>query len=53
MMATQPIGPQSGASSSHWYTGSPAFNRSHLLAAVRAGLIALVLLAVLAAIVLF
>lgn len=38
--------------SSHWFVGSPASNRSNLLAAVRAGLIALVLLAVLAVIVL-
>ncbi|WP_197495291.1 hypothetical protein [Mycobacterium kyorinense] len=51
-MTTQPIGPQPAASSSHWYTGSPACNRSYLLAGVRAGLIALVLLAVLALIVL-
>ncbi|MGH3636241.1 MAG: hypothetical protein ACRDTS_19565 [Mycobacterium sp.] len=52
-MATQPIGPRSGASSSHWHAGSPACNRSYLLAAVRAGLIALVLLAVLALVILF
>ncbi len=52
-MTTQPIGPRSSASSSHWYAGSPACNRAHLLAAVRAGLIALILLAILAVIVLF
>ncbi|WP_162835660.1 hypothetical protein [Mycobacterium kyorinense] len=50
-MTTQPVGPQS-ATSSHWYSSSPACNRSYLLAGVRAGLIALVLLAVLAVIVL-
>lgn len=52
-MATQPIGPGPTGSSSHWYVGSAACNRSHLLAALRAGLIALVLLAILAVIVLF
>jgi hypothetical protein len=51
-MATHPIGPRSSASSSHWYAGPPACNRSYLLAGLRAGLIALVLLAILAAIVL-
>jgi hypothetical protein len=53
-MATQPIGPRSAASSSQWYSDDPpASNRSYLLAGLRAGLIALVLLAILAAIVLF
>jgi hypothetical protein len=52
-MTTQPVGPRSAASSSHWYSGSPACNRSYLLAGLRAGLIALVLLAILAAIILF
>lgn len=51
-MTTQPIGP-GPTPSSHRYANSPACNRAHLLAAVRAGLIALVLLAVLAFIVLF
>ena len=50
-MTTQPIGPQSAASSSHWYTSSATCNRSNLLAGMRAGLIALVLLAVLAVII--
>lgn len=49
-MAAHPIGPRSAA---HWYSGSPTCNRSYLLAAVRAGLIAVVLLAVFAVIVLF
>ncbi|MGO9031090.1 hypothetical protein [Mycobacterium sp.] len=50
-MTTQPIGPQSAASSSHWYTSSATCSRSYLLAGLRAGLIALVLLAVLAVII--
>jgi hypothetical protein len=49
----QPIGPQSAKPSSRWYSSSPTCNRSYLLAGVRAGLIALVLLAVLAIIVWF
>jgi hypothetical protein len=52
-MTTQPIGPQSARSSSRWYTSSATCNRAYLLAGLRAGLIALVLLAVLAAIVWF
>jgi hypothetical protein len=52
-MTTQPIGPQPASSSSRWYTDSPTCNRSYLLAGLRAGLIALVLLAVLAVIVWF
>jgi hypothetical protein len=52
-MTTQPIGPQPAASSSHWNTNPATCNRSYLLAGLRAGLIALVLLAVLAVIVWF
>jgi hypothetical protein len=52
-MTTQPIGPQPAASSSNWYTNSATCNRSYLLAGLRAGLIALVLLAILAVIVWF
>jgi hypothetical protein len=52
-MTTQPIGPQSPGSSSHWYVSSPTCNRSYLLAGLRAGLIAMILLAILAVIVLF
>ncbi len=52
-MATHPIGPRPAGSSPHWYPGSAACNRSYLLAGLRAGLIALVLLAVLTIIVLF
>jgi hypothetical protein len=52
-MTTQPIGPQSAGSPSHWYADSPTCNRSYLLAGLRAGVIAIILLAVLAVIVLF
>ena len=49
-MTTQPLGPQSAAQPSHWY--SSTCNRSYLLALLRAGVIALVLIGVLALIVL-
>ena len=52
-MAMQPTGPQSGASSTHWYASSSTCNRSYLLAGLRAVVIALLLLGVLALIVLF
>jgi hypothetical protein len=50
-MTTQPIRPQSAAPSSQWYATSATCNRSYLLAGLRAGLIALVLLAILAVII--
>jgi hypothetical protein len=53
LVTTQPIGPHSARSSSHWYPSSATCNRSYLLAGLRAGLIALVLLAILAVIVWF
>ena len=49
----QPIGPRSAGSSPDWYPGVGACSRSYVLAGVRAGLIVLALLAVLAIIVLF
>jgi hypothetical protein len=52
-MTTQPLGPRSAGSSSRWYESSALCNRSYVLAGLRAGLIALVLLAILAAIVWF
>jgi hypothetical protein len=52
-MTTQPIRPRQAASSSQWYASSPTCNRSYLLAGLRAGLIALVLLAILAFIIWF
>jgi hypothetical protein len=50
-MATQSFGPVSSASP-NLYSGSPAWNQSYSVAALRAGLIALALLAALAIIVL-
>jgi hypothetical protein len=52
-MATHPIGPGSAMPSSEWNSSSNFYARTQTTAAVRAALIALVLLAVLAAIVLF
>jgi hypothetical protein len=52
-MTTQPIGPQSAVSSPYWYASSSTCNRSYLLAGLRASLIAIILLAILAVIVLF
>lgn len=52
-VTTQPIGPRSAGRSPDWYPGVGACSRSYVLAGVRAALIALVLLAVLAVIVLF
>lgn len=52
MMTTHSFGSGSPAPSKS-YCGSPAWNHSYSIAALRAGLIALVLLAVLAVIVLF
>ncbi len=52
-MAAQPVGTHPAAPSSHWYTSSETCNRSNLLALLRAGIIALVLLGVLVLIVIF
>lgn len=52
-MAAHPIGPHSaGQPPHHWYAPSSVYNRSYQLAAMRAGVIALALLAILALIVL-
>jgi hypothetical protein len=52
-MTTHPIGPQSAASPSQSYPGSPSTcNRAYLLAGLRASLIVLALLVFLAVIVL-
>jgi hypothetical protein len=53
LMATQPMGRPPAAPSSHWYTSSATCNRSYLLAGLRAGVIALILLGILVFIVLF
>jgi len=50
MAASHPIGPNPAA---HWYRSSSTCNRSYLLALLRAGVIAAVLLGILALIVLF
>ncbi|CAN5402905.1 hypothetical protein BH10ACT9_BH10ACT9_23390 [soil metagenome] len=52
-MAAQPIGQHTAGKSTHWYApSSSTCNRSYVLAAMRAGVIALVLLAILGLIVL-
>jgi hypothetical protein len=52
-MAIQPAGPRPVAESAHWYASSSTCNRSFLLAGLRAVVIAILLLGVLALIVLF
>lgn len=52
-MPAHPLGPDSAMSSSEWNSSSHIYTRSHLIACLRAAVIALVLLAVLALIVLF
>lgn len=51
-MASHSMDPRTAAEASAWYGPSPTFNRSYLMAALRATVIALVLLGVLALIVL-
>ncbi len=50
-MTTQPVGPRASASSPHWYPAARTCSRVYLLAGLRAGLIAVALLVVLAIIV--
>jgi hypothetical protein len=52
-MAMQPTRPRSAAPSAQWYASSSTCNRSYLLAGMRAVVIAVLLLGVLALIVLF
>jgi hypothetical protein len=53
LMAAQPIGQHTVGKPTHWYApSSSTCNRSYVLAAMRAGVIALVLLAILVLIVL-
>ena len=52
-MASHPMGPGSAVPPSEWHSSGHVYTRSQLMACLRAGLIALVLLAVLALIVLF
>jgi hypothetical protein len=51
-MTTHPVGPQPAASSPNLFPDRSTCNHAHLMAGVRAGLIALVLLTILAVIVL-
>ena len=51
-MATHPMGSQAAGQPQHWYASSPTFNRSYVTAALRAGVIALILLGVLVLVVL-
>lgn len=52
-MASQPVGQQSAGQSSSWYASSSTCNRSYMMAAMRASVIALILLGILALIVWF
>lgn len=52
-MASHQFGAQSASQPSQWYVSSATCNRSYMLAALRAGVIALVLLGILALIVWF
>jgi len=49
----QPLGQQSGQQPTQWYTPSSTCNRSYMMAALRAGVIALILLGILALLVWF
>lgn len=51
-MTARPVGPGPVATATGWRAGSPTYKRGYLLASLRAGVIALVLLTVLLAIVL-
>lgn len=52
-MASHPMGPGSAVPPSEWHSSANIYTRSQLIACMRAGLIALVLLGVLALIVLY
>ena len=52
-MASHPMGPGSAVPPSEWQSSAHVYTRAQLMACLRAGLIALVLLAFLALIVLF
>ena len=52
-MAAHPMGSGSAVPPSEWHSSGHVYTRSQLMALIRAGVIALVLLGVLAAIVLF
>jgi hypothetical protein len=52
-MASYPMGPGSAVPPSEWQASANVYTRGHLMACLRAGVIALVLLGILALIVLF
>ncbi len=52
-MAAQSFGSQPVSQPSQWYTSSSTCNRSYMMAALRAGVIALILLAILVLVVWF
>lgn len=52
-MASQPIGPRSAVPPSEWNSSSHVYANGQMMACLRAGIIALVLLGILALIVLF
>ena len=52
-MASQSIGPGPAVPPPEWHTSANVYTRSQMMACVRAGIIALVLLIILALIVLF
>jgi hypothetical protein len=53
LMATPPMGPGSAVPPSEWHSSGHVYTRGQLMACLRAGLIALVLLGILALIILF
>jgi hypothetical protein len=52
-MASHPVGSGPAMPPSEWHTSASVYNRNQLMACLRAGVIALVLLGILALIVLF
>jgi hypothetical protein len=52
-MASHPMGPGSAVPPSEWHTSADVHTRAQMMACLRAGVIALVLLAILALIVLY
>jgi hypothetical protein len=53
LMASHPMGPGSAVPPSEWHTSATVHTRAQMMACLRAGVIALVLLGILALIVLF
>jgi hypothetical protein len=53
MASSQPLGPGSAVPPSEWHSSANIYTRGQLMACMRAGVIALVLMGVLALIILF